>query len=96
MIDDGVAGRGHRTNLLNPEFTVTGNFSGDHSQYNTMTCCTFAMSFLKPGESQPAGAAVSGGSMPASGGSSGMDAKMQAFMKEEVKFKMPAGATGWN
>ena len=30
FIDDGIANRGHRTNLFNAEVAVTGNFSGPH------------------------------------------------------------------
>ena len=50
VVDDGVPDRGHRTNLFKPDIMVTGNFSGPHSQYNTMTCSTFASQFAKPGE----------------------------------------------
>ena len=86
VVDDGVPDRGHRVNLFKPDFMVTGNFSGPHSQYNTMTCSTFASQFAKKGEQlEPS---VSGGAT-AGGGST--DAQIQAWMKEDVPFDMPAG-----
>ena len=45
FIDDGVASRGHRVNLMKPEYTVTGSASGPHERYNDMTCITYAGSY---------------------------------------------------
>lgn len=41
FVDDGVASRGHRTNLFS-DSTVTGNASGPHEAYGSMTCATYA------------------------------------------------------
>lgn len=45
LVDDGVSGRGHRTNLFSTDSTVAGNFSGSHSVYNDMTCIAYAGSY---------------------------------------------------
>ena len=45
FVDDGVADRGHRTNLLNEGIYVTGNYSGPHSAYGSMSCMTYATSY---------------------------------------------------
>ena len=42
FIDDGVASRGHRVNLMKPEFTFMGARSGPHGQYNHMTVINYA------------------------------------------------------
>ena len=47
FIDDGVASRGHRVNLMKPEYTVTGSASGPHERYNDMTCITYAGSYTE-------------------------------------------------
>lgn len=33
LIDDGVSSRGHRANLLNPEFKKMSSFTGEHQLY---------------------------------------------------------------
>lgn len=38
VIDDGVPSRGHRKNLLSPDFNVVGIGCGEHPQWRT--CCT--------------------------------------------------------
>lgn len=38
FIDDGVADRGHRENLMNDQFRVVGIYSGPHKEYETMCC----------------------------------------------------------
>ena len=53
IIDDGVASRGHRTNIFNQAFKVMGCFSGDHKQYDTMTTIDYAGGFTKKGEEDP-------------------------------------------
>jgi uncharacterized protein YkwD len=53
IIDDGVAERGHRLNIFNPEFKVFGCYSGPHKDYDNMTCMDFAAGFVKTGEEDP-------------------------------------------
>lgn len=45
LIDDGVRGRGHRRNILNPRLRVAGVATGPHSVYGTMTVTTFAQRY---------------------------------------------------
>ncbi|CAG9333030.1 unnamed protein product [Blepharisma stoltei] len=71
LIDDGVTGRGHRENILNPDFKVAGVGFGSHAQFNHMCTIDFAGGFTEsadqperkaPGASQPSGKNQPGGS----------------------------------
>ena len=44
-IDDGVAGRGHRKNNLDPSFTEAGVSCGPHAKFGTMCVIDFADRF---------------------------------------------------
>lgn len=42
LIDDGISSRGHRKNLLNTNYKISGIYTGDHSKYTTETVQIFA------------------------------------------------------
>lgn len=50
FVDDGVSSRGHRTNIMKPEFKVMGASSGGHGKYNSMTCIGYAGGFTSNGQ----------------------------------------------
>ncbi|MBJ6725006.1 CAP domain-containing protein [Geomonas sp. Red875] len=50
IIDDGIAGRGHRKNIFNPSFRVAGAACGTHPTYELMCAMDFAGGFKSKGE----------------------------------------------
>ena len=50
IVDDGVADRGHRTNIFKEGFKVLGSFTGPHSRYRHMTCIDYAGGMIDGGE----------------------------------------------
>ncbi len=47
LIDDGVSGRGHRKNMLQPDFNAIGVAAGKHPVYGEMFVMDFAGSFIE-------------------------------------------------
>lgn len=45
LIDDGVPNRGHRTNIMNKDFTQTGAGYGTHTQFRTSCTITYAKGY---------------------------------------------------
>jgi hypothetical protein len=45
IVDDGLSTRPHRKALLNPNFTKVGIGAGPHSEYKTISCLLFAVSY---------------------------------------------------
>ena len=47
LIDDGVASRGHRHNLFNPDLHQAGAGSAPHRDYRTVTVIDYADGFVE-------------------------------------------------
>ena len=65
LIDDGVAGRGHRKSMTNGDFEMGGNYTGPHKVYETMTTQNFAGSFTKKEDFPPTDAEMNKSSIRA-------------------------------
>jgi len=53
LVDDGSKTRGHRHNILNPDFNYMGCFTGDHSDFNQMSCINYCAGYVTKGEPDP-------------------------------------------
>ena len=53
IVDDGSSSRGHRMNLFNPEFNYMGSFTGEHMNFNNMTCINYAAGYVAKGAADP-------------------------------------------
>ena len=42
IVDDGVADRGHRTNIFQPRYNITGIACGQHKVYDNMCTIEYA------------------------------------------------------
>ena len=82
IVDDGVPGRGHRTNIYQPEFNVVGIASGEHATYEFMVVITFAGDFVEQGGAAPlvSKVALGGGGGGGGGGGDGRVAEATAQM----------------
>ena len=49
IVDDGVAGRGHRKNIFSREFHVAGAANGFHAAFGSMCVIDFADGFVEAG-----------------------------------------------
>jgi uncharacterized protein YkwD len=47
IIDDGVQGRGHRKNILNPSHRTIGIASEDHPSMGVIVVCNYAFHYCK-------------------------------------------------
>ena len=53
LVDDGSKSRGHRANFFNPDFNFMGSSTGEHKEFNQMTCIDYAAGYVPKGESDP-------------------------------------------
>jgi uncharacterized protein YkwD len=53
LVDDGNRTRGHRRNILNPQFKWVGVATGPHSKFKFVTVVTFAVEYVEAGNISP-------------------------------------------
>lgn len=90
IVDDGVPGRGHRTNIYNKDFNVVGIASGAHATMEYMVVITFAGDFVEVGGGDSGGGG-SGVSRVAVGGGVLEDGVSRAVAGvQQLKIDKPA------
>ena len=93
FVDDAVPDRGHRKNILNPEFKCVGIAVGPHNLYNVMCCQVFAGGVgpkAVPIATDGGGPVVVGGLTPVPGGDlgalgAGVAALLAALPMDQLK-----------
>ena len=53
LVDDGSKSRGQRKNIFKQEFNVMSCYTGNHADFDMMTCIDYAGAFVPKGEGDP-------------------------------------------